>query len=325
MIYVRLDLGGQRLKVGACYRHHPDLEATGSPLSYLGRVHVGEVVDRYRGHREGPAIGAGEAVLDSPVDVPQGREGTAAPAWAGIGGSDMVAGAVPEQGESPVVEGRPDDLPPVPGPGNGQQLHDAVLGEHVIPASLAASGNSDPFGLPVVVDDRSPEHRVHQICLRGGRHLGRGDDGPNGYGEPLVVQQRCQHRDGRRPSFDGIGTEVADGVDDGRQRLGGQAETPHQELAGARQQLRRRSILIGGEGAAAPEDDTARAAAQAEPTPLSFEDAELEDRRSQSSVAGDRGSGGATRVGTPHEPAGVDQELFRSGDEVIAIQQRQLG
>lgn len=30
-IYVRPDLGGQRLKVGACYRHPPDLEATGSP------------------------------------------------------------------------------------------------------------------------------------------------------------------------------------------------------------------------------------------------------------------------------------------------------
>ena len=51
----------------------------------------------------------------------------------------------------------------------------------------------------------------------------------------------------------------------------------------------------------------------------------LEDRRSRRSVAGDRGSGGATRVGLPQEPAGVDQELFRSGDEVTAIQQQQLG
>ena len=32
-IYVRPDLGGQRLKVGACYRHPPDLEATGSQLA----------------------------------------------------------------------------------------------------------------------------------------------------------------------------------------------------------------------------------------------------------------------------------------------------
>ena len=30
-------------------------------------------------------------------------------------------------------------------------------------------------------------------------------------------------------------------------------------------------------------------------------------------------------MGLPQQPAGVDQELFRSGDEVTAIQQRQLG
>src|SRR6185437_16052385 len=88
---VRLDLGGQRLKVGARERHHPDLEAAGSPLSYLGLAHVDEVGGHYRGHREGSAVGAGEAVRDSSVDAPQERKGAAARARAGAGGPDMVA------------------------------------------------------------------------------------------------------------------------------------------------------------------------------------------------------------------------------------------
>src|SRR6185437_15415306 len=135
-VYVRPDLGGQRLKVGARERYHPDLEATGSPLSYLGLAHLDEVVDHCRGQREGPAIGAGEAVRDPSVDAPQERKGAAARARAGVGGPDMVAGAVPEQGKSPVVQGRPDDLPAAADPGHGQQFHDAVVGEHVVPASL---------------------------------------------------------------------------------------------------------------------------------------------------------------------------------------------